>query len=155
MVSRPIPVVFDSKLHWKIEKYEELNLLVMTHPESPADDPGFGMLIEFFRAEAEPWRWDTLFNMKPWPGYTPFPIIVDFAEKWYDLVGERDLHRRVASIDDNPVTTSRYATESFQKIFPTREFKLFDQLEDGIEWITRPRPEVAIDLPYFASKVAE
>ena len=150
MVSRPTPVAFFfSEKHWKIEKYEELDLLVMTHPTSPADDPGFSVLIDFFRAEPEPWRWDTLFNMKPWPGYTPFPVIVDFANQWYDLVGNRDLGRRVCSIDDNPVTGSRYATESFQKVFTTREFRLVEDLEEGMEWITRPRPETPVELPYY------
>lgn len=131
---RPQTVQFPDAFQLKI--YDEIDLLVMEHPNRTQDDPGFAALYDWFAAHEAPWRFNTLFNMLPWPGITPFYVVEDFAHRWYELVGDKDTGRRVASVDNNPLTTSRYATESFQNIFPTRHFKLFDDYDNAIAWIT-------------------
>jgi hypothetical protein len=135
MINLPAPKVVQFKRAFTLKVYDEVDLLVLEHPDRTQNDPGFDALYKWFSKQPDPWRWNTLFNMLPWPGITPFHVVEDFATNWYGLVGEKDLGRKVCSVDRNPVTADRYATESFQKIFPTRQFRLTEDLNEGLSWM--------------------
>lgn len=137
MIRLPAPIVVENENAFTLRQYDSLDLLILDHPSRTQDDPGYAFLIEWFRAQPEPWRWHCLFYHTPWPGLTPFRIVEEFSYAWYELVGDKDKGKRVATVDNNPITTSRYATESFQNIFPSRDFCLFEDLDEGIRWITR------------------
>lgn len=136
MINLPTPKIVQLENAFTLKLFNEIDLLVIEHPNRSQDDPGFDALYYWFEKEPNPWRLNTMFNMLPWPGITSFAIIEDFADKWYGLVGDKDTGRKVCSIDQSPVTKSRYATESFQKIFPTRKFRLFDDTTEGLLWMT-------------------
>ncbi len=138
MIELPAPAVHTRPNCWKILAYDAVDLLVFDHPDRNQDDPGYSFLLDFLREQPEPWRWHTLFNLLQAPGITPFYVIEEFSKEYYKLVGAKDRGRRVVTVDNNPVTASRYEHESFKNLFPTREFRLFDNLDAGLEWILRP-----------------
>lgn len=134
----PDPAIFTRPNCWNILAYDSVDLLVIEYPDRNQDDPGYAFLLEWLKERPEPWRWHTLFNLLKAPGVTPFYVVEEFATEYYKLVGAKDRGKRVVTVDNSPVTSSRYEHESFQKLFPTREFRLFDNMEDGLTWILRP-----------------
>lgn len=133
---KPTPIIHQREPHWTIEHYPTIDLVIMNHPPRDQDDPGYPFLWEFIATLDEPWRYNAIFNMLDWPGITPFHIVLEFAERFNTLMDGRDKGKRSCTVDRNPVTASRYATESYQNMFPNRELKLFDNLDAAFLWAT-------------------
>ncbi len=133
---KPPPIIHQKAPHWTIEHYPSIDLVIMTHPNRDQDDPGYPFLWEFISTLEDPWRYNAIFNMLDWPGVTPFAIVQEFADRFNELMGGRDVGKRSCTVDNNPVTQSRYATSSFQNLFPNRQLQLFDNLDDAFLWAT-------------------
>ncbi len=98
-------------------------------------------VMENVRGDAEPWRWNFVFDMLPFEGHEMFAEWESFAGEWYALAGDNDRGHRIAVISDDPLIAARFATHSYQDLFPTREVRLFAHLDEGQAWaVEQPDP---------------
>lgn len=135
-IVKPDPIVYQRDPHWTIELYPSIDLIVMNSPRFDQSDPGYPFLWEIIDTLGTPWTYNAIFNLLDWPGITPFHIVDDFATRFNALMDGRDKGKRSCTVDNNPVTLSRYATKSYQNLFPNRDLRLFDNFDDAYLWAT-------------------
>lgn len=122
-----------------IHKWEDERIIMFTFPTFNGGKRTFDQVLDFFRGEDEPWKWDTIFNHLGYKGHATFDELIEFSQNWYKIVGDKDVGRLVSTIADDPLTHNRYATESYQKLFPTRGFKLVGSLDEALDFIRANR----------------
>ena len=129
-----IRVVSGAEQQPKIDRRPDHDLMVISYPLLGNCTSVPYKVMENVRAEAEPWRWNIVFDMLPFEGHELFAEWEAFASAWYDLAGDKDQGRRIAVISSDPLIAARFATHSYQDLFPTREVRLFSDLDDGLAW---------------------
>ncbi len=129
-----IRVVSAAEQQPKIERQPEHALMVVSYPVLGNCTSVPFKVMEDVRGEDAPWHWNLLFDMQPFEGHEMFAEWESFARDWYDLAGDRDEGRRVAVVSGDPLIAARFATHSYQDLFPTRQVRLFDRLDDAMAW---------------------
>lgn len=112
---------------------EQGNIVRFNYPAINSSLPLFSQIYTFFASVDEPWTYDCMFNMLPFQGHILMDELGEFSEKWYALIGGRDVGRRVASVSTDPLTRERFPL--YLQLFPTRSFRLCSTVEEGYEFL--------------------
>ncbi len=132
--SQPVVAPEDVRLEFLIEPGHLIRI------NYPAINFGFKFFehirLEFAKVH-EPWKYDCMFNMLPFQGHILFDELDEFRASWYEMVGDKDQGRKVASVSVDPLTAERFDT--YKVLFPTRTFQLFDTVDSAYAWLRQPR----------------
>ena len=91
---------------------------------------------EAFKSVDDPWNYDVLIDMRRYNSIMSLDDLYAFARFWRARMQERDQGRRVVLISSDPFIKIRL--KEYQRIFPYRQFALFDTFDEGLDWLNQP-----------------
>ncbi|ESQ78819.1 STAS/SEC14 domain-containing protein [Asticcacaulis sp. YBE204] len=101
-------------------------------------------LTKHLESVGDVWLYDMTFDMRRFEGFVPFEELARLAKHWATIAQGRDVGRKVAIVSNDPLVLARANAYSIE--FPTRSFRIFQDMADADLWLDGELTESAAKL---------